>query len=119
MPPAWLRIETPATVEYLDRLDLGEASAISLAQEIQAALMLIDERAGTSAARGVGIQVVGTLGVLIEAAVERLIDFEPTLERLLLETSFYASPSLITSARQIMRERSRAGKRLQPGRYLK
>src|ERR1700733_8442226 len=42
-PPAWLQIESPKTIEFLDRLDVGEASAISLAEERRADLVLIDE----------------------------------------------------------------------------
>ena len=31
--PAWLKIDSPLSVEFLDRLDNGEASALSLALE--------------------------------------------------------------------------------------
>jgi predicted nucleic acid-binding protein len=104
-PPAWLSIESPLKVDFLDLIDIGEASAISLAQERHADLMLIDERAGTDTARCAGIQVVGTLGVLIEAGVEGLIDFDTTLNLLTSKTSFYASRNLIESARRIYQDR--------------
>jgi len=55
--PAWLKIESPLKVDFLDTIDAGEASAISLAQERHADLVLIDERAGSDTARRVGIQV--------------------------------------------------------------
>lgn len=102
--PAWLKIESPLSVDFLDTLDAGEASAISLARERHADLVLIDERAGTAAARGAGIEVIGTLGVLIEAGVEGWVDFEVAIDRLVKETSFYASKNLIDSARRIFRE---------------
>jgi predicted nucleic acid-binding protein len=104
-PPEWLKIESPLHVRFLDTIDAGEASAISLAQERHADLVLIDERAGTDTAREVGIKVVGTLGVLIEAGIEGLVDFEHALQRLTTETSFYASSGLIESARRIFRDR--------------
>ena len=103
--PTWLKIESPFKVDFLDTIDVGEASAISLAQERHADLVLIDERAGTDTARRVGIQVVGTLGVLIEAAIEGLIDFDSAINLLTTKTSFYASRNLIESARRIFQER--------------
>jgi predicted nucleic acid-binding protein len=105
--PVWLKVESPLKVDFLDTIDVGEASAISLAQERDADLVLIDERAGTDAARRVGIQVVGTLGVLIEAGAEGLVDFEAALNQLTTQTSFYASRNLIESARRIFLERKR------------
>lgn len=110
-PPAWLKIEAPATVRFLDLLDLGEASAISLAQERGADLVLIDERAGTETARGVGLRVVGTLGILIEAGLEGLIEFDPTLDRLVAETPFYATRRLTEAARRIFHERRKSRRR--------
>lgn len=104
-PPDWLRVELPADVSFLDTLDLGEASAISLAEERHAELLLIDERAGSDVAKTVGIPTVGTLGVLIDAGLERLIDFDDALERLTTQTPFYYSNSLIQAARRIFRER--------------
>jgi len=53
-PPAWLQIESPSTLRYLDQLDDGEASAVSLACERHASLILIDERAGREVSRNVG-----------------------------------------------------------------
>src|ERR1700722_17900021 len=35
-PPAWLQIESPLTMRFTDRLDDGEASAVSLACERKA-----------------------------------------------------------------------------------
>jgi predicted nucleic acid-binding protein len=103
--PAWLKIESPLKIDFLDTIDAGEASAISLAEERHADLVLIDERAGTDAARRVGIQAIGTLGVLIEAGLEKLIDFDLVLNVLATKTSFYASANLMESARRIFRER--------------
>jgi predicted nucleic acid-binding protein len=106
--PGWVTVENPLKIELLDTLDIGEASAISLAKERHADLMLIDERAGVEAARRIGIAAVGTLGVLIEAGVEELIDFDVAIDRLTSRTSFYASAHLIASARRIYQLRKRA-----------
>jgi|SRR5580700_4015725 predicted nucleic acid-binding protein len=103
--PPWLRIESPSTIDFLDVLHIGEASAISLARQRRAALVLMDERAGTEAARSIGIPAIGTLGVLIEAGLEGHTDFEAAIERLCKSTPFYASKGLIESARGIYRKR--------------
>lgn len=47
-PPDWLRVRTPGTVPFLDILDDGEAEAISLAVELKAQRLLIDERDGAA-----------------------------------------------------------------------
>jgi len=48
-------------------LDAGEAEAITLATEIPADVLLIDEKEGRSQARQAGLPVRGVLGVLLRA----------------------------------------------------
>lgn len=53
-------------VEILElSVDSGEAEAIALAKEIGADLLLIDDRRGRSAAKGVGLALSGTVGALL------------------------------------------------------
>lgn len=54
-------------------LDRGEASSIALAMENPGCLIIIDERKGRRVALALGLDVIGTLGVLIEAANRGLI----------------------------------------------
>lgn len=107
--PIWLHVDSPAKIDFRETLDLGEASAISLARDRRADLVLIDERAGTNMARSLGLQAIGTLGILVEAGAEGLIEFDPALDRLHKQTPFYASKALIEAARRIFRERGRMG----------
>jgi predicted nucleic acid-binding protein len=104
MPP-WMRVESPAHIEFLDTLDIGEASAISLARQRNADLRLVDERAGTRVAPTDGIRAVGTLGVLIDGGLENLLDFDAAIDRLIAQTPFRASASLIEAAHRIFNER--------------
>jgi predicted nucleic acid-binding protein len=85
-PPAWLDVyETPrrqfdqASVEGLDE---GETAAIALAISLDADLLLMDDRKGVVVARGKGLRVTGTLGVLDLAAQRGLVNFARAVNRL-------------------------------------
>lgn len=79
----------------LAALDLGEAEAILLACELGAGLLIIDEKLGREAAEQMGLDVCGTLGVLVAAKQQGLISkIAPELRRLRLETSFRFTPEL-------------------------
>src|SRR5512135_679084 len=70
-PPSWLEVaglKQPVD-SVLSSLDAGEREAISLASELQASLLLMDERDGVTIARHRGLRVVGTLAALDLAAV--------------------------------------------------
>jgi hypothetical protein len=51
-------------------LGAGESEALSLAAEIRADRLLLDERAARRVAEALGLSVVGTLGVLLAAGEE-------------------------------------------------
>jgi predicted nucleic acid-binding protein len=94
--PSWLEMVTLTnTVDLaLSHLDGGEQEAISLASELQASLLLMDEREGVAVARRRGLKVVGTLAVLDLAATRGLVDLQTMFDRL-HETTFRSPQRLM------------------------
>lgn len=74
---AWLvvqAVQDALAVQLLtEALDAGESEALILAKELAADRVLIDERAATRRARSIGLQAIGTLGVLLLAKRQGLI----------------------------------------------
>ena len=89
--PDWIEVQTPDAALLDDfrwqSLDRGERAAFALATSNQPSMLLIDERAGSAIARGLGLSITGTLGVLDEAARRKLISLPSAILRL-KQTSF-------------------------------
>lgn len=67
----------------LDELDLGEAETIVLAREIEADWVLMDEKKGRRKLTQMGINKIGTLGILLKAKqVGLLTAIRPEIEKL-------------------------------------
>jgi predicted nucleic acid-binding protein len=90
----WLEIQRPREVSQIGELDQGECAAISLALELNAELLLIDDLDGRRAAEERGISVAGTLGLLKLAATNGLIDLASSIEKL-RGCGFYVSEELL------------------------
>jgi predicted nucleic acid-binding protein len=61
--------------EYLEaELDLGEGSVIQMAIVQKFPLVVIDEKQGRRIARLHGLRITGSLGILVKAAKQGLID---------------------------------------------
>jgi predicted nucleic acid-binding protein len=83
-PPAWLVVREPSEIDegLAVKLDPGEVAALSLARELNADRLLIDEKRGRRIAKELGFSIAGTLAVLEEAAVRDLIDIEQAVSKL-------------------------------------
>ena len=93
--PEWREVRTVSAPldPMLASLDVGEREAISLAKEIQADALIIDEPDGREAAKRQGLRVIGTLRVLYDAAEAGLCELEQTYDDL-QQTTFRAHPQL-------------------------
>lgn len=88
--PSWLEILSPQTVRHFPRLDPGEEAAINLAHELKADLLLVDDKRARSTAAGVGLNIIGTLGIL-EMASRRGLDDPKVAVHKLKNTDFRVS----------------------------
>jgi predicted nucleic acid-binding protein len=97
-------VERPQEIRGLHR---GEAEALQLALQCKAAAVLLDDLDGRTAARRLGLTVIGTVAILERAAEKNLLDLSPTLSKL-QKTNFFAPPELFEAALQRNRARRKA-----------
>lgn len=92
-----MQVESKKIVRLLQSLlDDGESEAIALSLEIGADLILLDDSDAREKARLYGLKITGTIGILLQAKIERKIDsLKETLDRL-KETGFWLSNKLET-----------------------
>lgn len=99
-PPSWLTVQAVSSVDKtLSALDPGEQAAITLAQQLPADLLIVDERLGRQIASERGIPIIGTLGILDDAADQGLISLPESIA-LLQQTNFRVSRRIIQALLQ-------------------
>jgi predicted nucleic acid-binding protein len=97
--PDGIREQSPRVLSPMVRmasgLDAGEAAALSLAVEIHADAVLLDERRGYEVAIQLGLRPIGVLGILLRAkAAGFLPEIQPVMETLRRDANFWISETL-------------------------
>ena len=106
--PAWLEClaVSKGKEKTPGHLGKGEWEAILLAEQTRADLLLMDEKPGRRVAKGRGLQVIGVLGVLVQAKKEGLIgELGPLLQEMVSTAGFFLSPDLLQAALRSVNEK--------------
>jgi len=106
--PDWITLIDPQDEQKQRLLELqidkGEASALNLALEISADLVILDDFKARRIAEKLGLQITGTLGVIIKAKQERILESAKPIIEKLQNTDFRISESLIKEALLLAKE---------------
>lgn len=99
------QMETITTLQNNPLLDIGEIEAITLALELKAEELLIDERIGRQEATHLGIAIIGILGILLVAKRRNLIsNVKPVMNALISEAGFRVSRQLYEEVLEVAGE---------------
>ncbi|WP_277485660.1 DUF3368 domain-containing protein [Catalinimonas alkaloidigena] len=96
--PEWIDIyslKTSLPASLKNALDPGEASAIALTKEYPNSLLIIDELKGRRVAKALGIEITGSLGVILAAKNKGLIPTVLPIIEKIKQTNFRLSDTLI------------------------
>jgi predicted nucleic acid-binding protein len=96
---SWIEVKAVAdrylVSSFLLKLDPGEAEVIALAVEMNADLVLLDERMAREVASRLGLKFIGVIGVLIEAKHRGFIlTLKPVLDDMIAKAGFWVSEHL-------------------------
>lgn len=84
--PSWIEIQNPTDKIYQTIIEAtlhkGEASAIALAIEFGDCLLIIDDFKGRKFAYKIGLNIMGTIGVIVDAKLAGII---PSVKSILLK----------------------------------
>jgi len=99
----WIRVQEVkdrSFVRLLEvELDRGESEAIALARELNADLVLLDEKDARSRAKRVGLRILGTIGILIWAKkTSHICNLQEQLDALRDKAKFRIIPGLYEQA---------------------
>ncbi|MEZ4776340.1 MAG: DUF3368 domain-containing protein [Bacteroidia bacterium] len=96
--PDWLTImdvkDKEKYLELIGNLGKGEASSIALALEFEDSLLIIDEKKGRKVAEGLRIEIIGSLGVLVKAKENGVIQSVKDIFLVIDKTNFRITESL-------------------------
>jgi predicted nucleic acid-binding protein len=97
--PEWILIKEVSNkqkqIELEKQLDLGEASSIALALELESSTLIIDETKGRKIAQSYDLDIIGTIGIIFLAEKRGLIQDVVEVILRLVNQGFRLSDKLI------------------------
>lgn len=94
----WIKIKNIKKLQITNlNLGKGEIEAINLCLDYQNSILLIDEKKASRTAQTLGIQVLGTLGILLLAKEQDIKSTRESIDNidLLIKEKFYLSSEVI------------------------
>ena len=101
--PDWIKVKKPKDIEWVNKLKLnfgkGESEAIVLAKEEKNSLIVLDDLDARNYAIDIGLNVTGTLGILIRAKEKDIINLNEAKDVIntMKHNKFRASDELLES----------------------
>jgi len=106
--PKWISIVEVKDEKYLEfleiQVDIGEASAMALAKEIDNSILLLDDMKARKLAGKLNLKFTGTLGVIHKAKQLGIVDKIKPLIEMLLNTNFRISVDIISELLKLNNE---------------
>jgi len=105
----WIKVVSLANPQRMlayTGLDEGEASVLALAEELDASLVIVDERKGRRYAKRLGLAVTATRGSLLLAKEQGLIATIAPLLLALQGSGLYLDPDLVHQVLALAQENS-------------
>lgn len=99
---SWLKVQpvqnTAIVATLKTQMDPGEAETIALAMELGNVILILDDKKARRVALEIGLKITGTVGMLLRAKSQGVInEIKPLLEEL-LQADFRISDRLIKEA---------------------
>jgi len=104
--PAWVQSRTPEKTLSFPGLGGGEIEALSLAIELRANLILLDDLAAREIAETHGCKTAGTLGLLAQAQLRGWLEFEAALSKL-RATNYRISEEVVGRVRAMVLQQAK------------
>ena len=104
---SWIRVvklKNPNRTGAFSNLDEGEAEVLVLAEELDASLVLIDERKARRYAERLNLPLSGTLGVILLAKEEGIVTMVTPLLKAIQKAGLYLHEDLIAQVLKIAGE---------------
>ena len=96
--PFWFELKQPTDKNYQTiieaSVDKGEASAIALAVELDDCLLIIDDLKGRKFAQQLGLTIIGTIGIIVDAKLAGIISSVKPLLAKIKSTNFRITEQL-------------------------